>query len=591
MATSRSLITTCLAAALATSPAAAQQAAVEPIWRAAEDGASISPDGWLVAFIDWGTGDVAIHEVATDSSWRLTNNDAWASNNGWAEGPLVFAPAGDRIVHAFANPRGGDPLRFELRVVSLGDSIQHVLDTLPQDAPGLAPLDWHSQAGILYSVTWADLSSELRLVHPAERVPRTIIRRRAGDGAPISGLITPDGRQIIYIAAGGLFGAALDGSGERELGLEAEVLLGWNQGGRGLLFHASREGVTGNWFVPFSDDSIGGVPVLLQATNAGVVPGGRANGAVHYREPVESPRLYVGSDFLEETAAANPIAVTLASDGAAGNPTWSADGARLAYTVRVPNRPVHRVIVAAADGSTPREILRTTEHNVVMGLAWSADGTSLVLAGRGQSRGTAWIGRIDQSTGSVRKLVMVPTLAVATGPARSVAYVQAAAAGDTTVDVVFLDADEAQPRVLATFLVREYPRAISVSPDGKWVAVIRPVANRSASILQLLSVRGGESRVVARLERPDAFDLNLGTIPWSADGNDVIVLARTGELARFHSVHVGSGAITPLSFGPERATRTHPALHPDGRRIVYVDGAARAELKAVRIQEPPPGKP
>lgn len=242
----RSLITACLAAALATSQTGAQQVPVKTLWRAAEDAATISPDGRQVAFIDWNTGDISLYVVARDSSSLLTNYDAWTSNNGWAEGPLVFAPAGDRIAHVFSNPRGGDPYRFELRVVSLIDSIQHVLDTLPPDAPSLAPLDWHSRAGIVYAVTKADLSSELRTVDPAERVPRTIIRRATGEGVPWSGLITPDGSQIVYIAGGKLFKAALDGSGERELGFAAEVLLGWHDGGRGLLFHASRGGVTGN---------------------------------------------------------------------------------------------------------------------------------------------------------------------------------------------------------------------------------------------------------------------------------------------------------------------------------------------------------
>lgn len=591
MAATRILIA-CLLVMLAGSPGGAQQPAAGTIWRAAEDGASISPHGRQVAYIDWDTGDIAVHTVARDTSWRLTNNNAWATNNGWAEGPLVFAPEGDRIAHTFSNPRGGDPYRFELRVASFADSIQRVLDTLPPDAPGLAAFDWHSEAGILYSVTWADLSSELRIVHPAERVPRTIVRRRAGMGVPWSGLITPDGRRIIYIAGGRLYGATLHRPGERDLGLDAEVLLGWHRGGRALLFHATREGVTGNWLVPFNDDGVGGSPVLLQATNAGVVPGGSANGTVHYVERAESPRLYVVNGFLDgDSAAADPVALTSVSDGVAGNASWSPDGGRLAYTLRVPNRPEHRIMVAAGDGSSPHEILRTSDHNLVTGLAWSVDGTSLVLAGRGQSRASAWIGRIDPATGAVRKLASVPTLAVATGPCGSTAYVQAAAAGDTTVDIVVLDNDEAQPRVLATFLVREYPRAISVSPDGKWVAVIRPVANRAASILQLLSVRGGESRVVARLERPNAFDLNLGTVPWSADGNSVLVLARIGGALRFHTVHVSSGAITPLPFGPRRASRTHPALHPGGGRIVYVDGAARAELKAVRLGESPPGGP
>jgi len=548
------------------------------IWVDAEDGATISPDGKLVAFIDWNSGDLAARELSSGTNRHLTNKGGWEEDRSWAESPLVFSPTGDRIVYPYANARAADPYRYELRLLALHDTVQQVLAVLPADAAFIAPLDWHPEAGILFTTVAADESSELRIVRPDDRSVRVLERRKPRSGVPYHGRLLPDGSAVVYLANGTLHRLSLRGGRSRELGLHAEALLGWSGDGKTLLYHATRGKVTGNWAVSMRDGHPVGQPALVQATAAGVLAGGRTAEGVHYVEPAETPRLFLaGVDLATGGVFAAAAPITLAAGSAAGNPTWSRDGSRLAYTLKVPNRTVYRVMVANGPRAAPREIARVNLR--VMGLDWSADGKFLVIAGRGEARGSSWVGRITVASGAIERLVQQPTSAVAAGSDAQVAYVRAALAGETTVQVVVLPQPGAPPHVLATFPVAELPRSVSVSPDGEWVAILKPVEGRTASVLQLLPAAGGDPRTVLRLERPDFLEWNLGSIPWTRDGKQLLVMMHRQGKSQLAAVEVSSGRVTPLSLPLDQSGRRQPALHPDGRQVVYVDGVSRADLK------------
>jgi Tol biopolymer transport system component len=546
------------------------------IWNAAGDGATVSPDGKLVAFVDWDSGDVAVFETATGQTRRVTNKGGWDQDRSWADPSLVFSPRGDRIAFAYANALGGDPYRYELRVVGVADSAQQVLAALPARAALIAPLDWHPRTGILFAAAAEDESSELRIVQPDDRSVRVLHRRNAGAGVPYHGLFMPDGRAVVFLANGELYQLASDDR-PRALGLRAETLLGWDDRGR-LLFHAARGGRTGNWVVSLGDGVLIGEPTLVVATGPGVMAGGRNADGAHYVEPIETPRLYLATvNVAAGRILEPPRPITPEGATAAGNPSWSRDGASLAYTMKVANRTVFRVMVAAASGGVPRQIAQVNLR--VMGLDWSPDGTSLVIAGRGESRGSSWVGRIAVADGAIDRLVTEPASAVAAGPNGDIAYVRAALADETTVHVVFLPADAKASRVLATFPVAELPRSVSISPDGKWVAILKPVDQRRGSVLELLPVAGGEPRTLLRVDDPDALQWAQGSIPWTADGQRILVsLRRQGE-TQLAAIRVDSRELTPLPMPFRETSRRQPALHPDGRRLVYVDGVLRSELR------------
>jgi len=87
---------------------------------------------------------------------------------------------------------------------------------------------------------------------------------------------------------------------------------------------------------------------------------------------------------------------------------------------------------------------------------------------------------------------------------------------------------------------------------------------------------------VLQLQRPDGLELNQGRVPWTPDGRSVIVLIRRQGHRQLAAVRADSGEITALPYAPQQGGRRSLALHPDGRQLIYVDGAGRDELKVMK---------
>lgn len=550
------------------------------LWSGAEDWATVSPDSRFVAFVDWDTGNLAARDLASDTTYALTHKAGWDRDRSWAEGPLVFSPDGRQIAYSYANASAGNPYRYELRVKRMSDTLQQVLDSVPSDAPALTVLDWHPDTGILYGNQHADESSEIRLVATDGSAPRILKRHAAGSPMPHSGVITPDGRTIFYLFGNTLRAISSAGENDRSLGLDVETLLGWTDNGRDLVYNGRRGNVTGNFRIRIANGAPTGEPILVQRTHPHVRPAGDADGTIYFLESMQVPRVLLADvDMIGGNIMTSTRAITYPMDGIASNPTWSPSGSRMAYTVKPSNRPVFAVMVADMSGES-RELARV-DAGLITALDWASDGGSLIIAARTNSRESSWVGRIDAITGRVDRLIMHPALAAATGPGGRVAYLRAALANDSTTHIMVLERGSETPRSIASFAVGESPRSISISPDGDSVAIIKMVANRSATEVQLVPVKGGSVRTVARLERPSSFEINLGSVPWPPDGRRMLLLARSEGKNRFVSIDVGSGSIVslepPLGPGPRR----HPAIHPDGRRLLYVDGLNSEDLKAM----------
>jgi Tol biopolymer transport system component len=573
-------VTAVLILVCAASPARAQDfsTAVRKIWSAAEDGATISPDGKLIAFIDWTTSDIAVRDVAIGTTTRLTDKGVLAESVGFPEPYLVFSPDGDHIVFPFGNPEAGEPFRYELRLVGIGNPVQRVLAVYPPDVEFVAPLDWDADIGILFTTVAADGSSELLVMRPDEGNSRVLEQRPVGAGLIRRAFFTRDRQAVVYLANGTIQLVSSIGGTARALGIDAEALLGWSADGRTLLFHGTRGNVVGNWAIAVSDARLIGEPTLEQPTAVGVLAAGQSVEGVAYLEPAAAPELFrVTLDIASGQVLRGPGAITLPVSGVPGNPSWSRDGARLAFTLRAPNRTMHRIMVSEGLRGSLREVARVDLR--VMGLDWSADGRFLVVGGRADTRQLAWVGRIDVNSGAVERLATAPVNAVAAGANEEVAYIHAAPAGERTVRVTVLPEPGAAPRVIGTYIASELPRSMSVSPHGKWMALTKPIDQGRASVLLLLPVAGGESRTLLRLQRPDALELNVGGLPWTAEGDRVLVAVRRQGQRQLALVHVDSGEVIMVPFSPQRGGRWQPALRAGGGEMVYVDGAETNDLK------------
>ena len=546
------------------------------IWPAARDGAMVSPDGKLVAFVDWNVSQVAVRDIASGTERQLPDADSL----GFPEPYFVFSPNSDRLVFPFGSNRDAAPFKYELRLIDLASGKHTVAATFPPAVAFVAPLAWHDGAGLLFNKLDADGSNELLMLNPANNNVRVLQRRRAEDGQVWQAMFTRDGTGLVVLVNDALSWIDVATGGARPLEIEAQILLGWGTGERALLFHGMRGNVTGNWSVTVSNGRATGAPVLMHRTGAGVRWAGQTAEGVHFLEPAETPRLFHATIDLAARQVSAPQSILPAPNNIPGNPVWSRDGARLAYTLAPANRNTNRVFVVDGIDGVPREIAQVDMR--VVGLDWSADGKYVVVAGRAATRDLAWVGRINVATGTIERLATAaPANAVSAGAGEDVVFSRGALAGSRDVHVMHLPGTTASLRALATYTIDDLPRSLSVSPDGRSIAILKSIPERKSSALLLLPITGGEARTVLELARPDGFELNQGTVPWTRDGRSLLVVMRRQGKRQLASVRVDSGDITALPFAPQQGGRRYLALHPDGRQLIYVDGAGRDELKVM----------
>jgi Tol biopolymer transport system component len=552
-----------------------REPSVRTIWPDAQDGTLVSPDGKRIAFIDWNYSEVAVRDVATGVERRLPD----AASVGFPEPYFAFSPDSNALAFAYGNNRDAAPFRYELRAIDLRDGAHTVLATFEPDVALVVPLTWHAAAGILYNTVAANGSSELRLLNPATKTGRVVHRRASGAGLAWQADFARDGSGIAILANDELVWIDMASSTSHELGMPAQILLGWSGDDRALLFHGARDHVMGIWSVAVSQGRLAGTPTLLRRTAAGVRGAGRTVEGMHYLEPAQTPGLVLAAiDIGAATVIARPQSILPAPGRIAGNPAWSRDGSRLAFTLAVSNRIANHVFVVDGPHGTPREI--ATVDFRAAGLDWSADGKFLITGGRADTRNESWVGRIDVATGAIEKLVTgTPANAVAAGAGEQIVFSRAALPGTRSVHVMHLQRAGAGPRILATYTTADLPRSLSISPDGQWVAILKSLPEAPASALVVLPIAGGEPRTVLQVQRPDSFELNQGRVPWTPDGRSVLVLMRRAGKRQIAAVRIDSGAISALPVAPQQGGRRSLALHPDGHQLLYVDGAGRDELR------------
>src|SRR5690348_16859708 len=97
---------------------------------------TVSPDGRVLSFVDWSTGDLALHDLATGEDRRLTHKGTWADNVEFAEESTISRD-GKQVAYAWFNK---DYL-YELRVSDLNGGAPQVLLSNP-DVMWVAPYDW-----------------------------------------------------------------------------------------------------------------------------------------------------------------------------------------------------------------------------------------------------------------------------------------------------------------------------------------------------------------------------------------------------------------------------------------------------------------
>jgi Tol biopolymer transport system component len=542
---------------------------------------AVSPDGFEIAVVSG--GDVWTVPASGGEARLLVAHPA-------AESRPLFSPSGDRL--AFISDRSGDGDIFILTLAS-GDVRQITFDD------GLERLDAWSRDGqwIYFSSTAGDVAGM-----------NDVYRVRASGGTPIAvsgdrytseyfGAPSPDGSRLAFVARGNSAGqwwrngrSHLDESElwvRSQTGAPAYERLTprgakqgwpmWSPDGRRLFFVSDRSGAQNLW----SMDVGGDARQMTRFSNGRVLwPSMSADGrTIVYERDFEVWKFDTASGQTSQIAItrrgtpAVPAIERVTLNTQLQDLSLSPDGRKVLFVARG-----ELWAAASREGGDAFRVTRSIGRELTP--TWTPDSRRAVYASERDGNTNLFVYDFGSSTESQ----LTKASGIDSGPRVSPDGTLVAFVRDGK-EVRSVELESRQERLLATGHVSRSSRALSWSPDSKWLAYLglTGVSFRNAFVV---SGTGGPSRAVTAL--PNG---NANSLTWSPDGTFLLFTTsqRTedGQVARVDLI------LRTPPFREDRFRdlfRDEPARtqSPDRRTEKPAEPAATTTSTAARRETPAP---
>lgn len=371
---------------------------------------AISSDGRFLSYTDWSTGDLAVRDLETGESRRLTQKGTWEVPEA-AQAFQAISPDGRHVAY------GWQGMTFcDLRIVDIEGSEPRVLHR-DDGIANILPKDW-SQDGqqILATFTRKDGTDQMALISVADGSTRVLKAFDSASGSSAGSIMafSPDGRFVVYDSRSDpdsperdIHILSVDGSHDGPVVEHAanDWVLGWAPDGNWVLFASDREGTFDAWGIQVVDGQPHGLPRLVRSNIPPIEWGMFArDGSYYYARVVWENDVYL-TTMDPESGKAQPPDKLVDHVGFNTSAEWSPGGRHLAYALgsgRYPDPFVLgiRSLETGEDVRLRLDITRLGGH--AFEPHWSPDGEALL----GSSR--QGIRRIDAQTGEVSLLVGSP---------------------------------------------------------------------------------------------------------------------------------------------------------------------------------------
>lgn len=544
---------------------------------------SPSPDGRLLSFADWSTGNLGVRDLMAGQSRALTNKRSWAESNSYAENS-AFARDGRRIAYSWFNDSTS---RYELRVIGTDGRNPRVLvattDITYFGPPAWSPSDRQIAVGVEREAgTW-----QLVLVAAETGKLRAL---KSFDWRGVAKLgFSSDGRFLAYdfppdekSQEHEIHVIATDGSREARVTNDSahDEVFGWAPDGRHLLFFSDREGTDGVWAVAMTDGRVSGEPILVRRDLWRTSPIGPSRSAFFYGVSTENRSLFVATVDLERAQTVVPPTEYLTRQIPFFGADWSPDGRSIAFGV-VGVRS-SRIGIRTLESDEVREIatpLDQRPHRV----RWMPDGNSLVA--EAPQRGQYGIFRIDLRSGRTERVISSDGGMVGkpepSADGRTLYFRRNASEGGAP-SLVARDLATGAERVVC-----QCPAMwLSVSHDGRSLAfttAVNRASGRLVHTIQVVPTSGGPARLVYQSPDPSETLTIQDGLAWSRDGRYLLFVRGSNEPSG------GEGhvlMVMPAEGGEPRRLFAAPTIlgirmHPDGRRILFTGGEFKGEVWAM----------
>ena len=288
---------------------------------------TVSPDGRYLSYVDWDTGDLALHDFVGNSHRRLTNKGNWTQNSEFAEESAISRD-GKQVAYSWFNTKN----RYEIRIAGLPTSgiLQPRLLLDRDDIAWIGPYDW-SPDGKWLAVEWQEKKeTQNHHVGLLSTQDGSLRKLKSSLGGATRMFFSPNGRFLAADFASGsnrarhVFLLSVDRTGEIEAVADPgqNVMMGWSPDGKRLLFASDRRGSMDLWAIPIAAGKPQGLAELIRPDVAPWSLGVTASGALYVGAEISDRDINVASLDLNTgkllAPPSRPIRSSIGSQHAAG---------------------------------------------------------------------------------------------------------------------------------------------------------------------------------------------------------------------------------------------------------------------------------
>jgi Tol biopolymer transport system component len=565
-----------------------------------DEEADFSPNGRLMVFTDWDSGDIAIRDMSTGQVKRLmAKTGTWKDSNAFGESP-VFSPDLRQVLYDWsAGIQKGDR---QLRVMQNepGGKSRVLINPSPGEVAYYVPKAWFPDGkSVLISQTLKDRTRQLARVSVSDgavKVLKSLEWRyfRAGRSQ-----LSPDGQYIVYSAAAAnpskfppaptdptdqhIYVLAANGSTETEIvktsGANRSPV--WTPDGKHILFTSDRSGKFDLWAIAVQNGKAAGAASLVSAEIGNVEPRGMYGGSYYYANSGAGAEYVNIAEFAP--SGSNQTRIAHATESFVGvGASWSPDGKSIAFKRHHPgSADEYDVVVHSLETGDERTYLTNLGTSGNGAPAWFPDGKSIMTGIRGG--GPAGVYRIDLGTGDF-KLMGNPAAPSALSPDEKTSYVARNDEKDwdtLPMHIRAMDLSTGQEKEFFTMPEPGYAWFV-LTPDRRTFVIRRQDQKTQAIHFYRLNIDGTGYREIYSIAIKD-FPIRFN---WTLtnDGRWILLAKRSKGDKNWQLLRIPIEGGTPESTGvelDENLLDRGVNLSPDGSRIAFTTVKRTEEMWAL----------
>lgn len=535
---------------------------------------SPSPDGKYCSYLDWGTGDLGIMEIASKKKRRLTNNnkgsdyDEMAWNSRWS-------PDGKHIAYDWSISN-----TYEIRIIGIEGSLPLTIYRGNKDVRTAIPMGWTPDSTHVLAVIYNKDKTRKMVLLSVKGEPMKIIKSLENTSSDHM-YFSPDGQYLIYDVISDkssrnrdIFIYSLDGKLDKPL-IEHpadDYSICWSKDGKQIYFVSTRTRSHDLWSIGIENGNIQGEPTLIKSYVGNIIPMGTTkNGSLYFWEMKSIEDVYIAEINPETQTITDPAKrISEKYEGTTREAGYSPNGKYLAYISRWTNFPlsrknIYKLIIRSLESGQERELIPNLSS--ILFPRWDPDSSKILASGEFKI-GSRGIVQFNLENGDYSTI-----MPIAKGDndlykpewskdGKSLYFVRSELRNEKSTILKWDIASQAEKEVL--ILEGDDSRIhMAVSPDEKWIAL---TPSYGKGIIKLISLTGEGTKI---LFTPNA-DERLGRqLCWTSDGKHLIFVKGKNTLKQsLWKISIDGGM--PIKLGLEmKIGGSNLSIHPNGRHIVF----------------------